>query len=97
MADPTDHELLLKLLMRIDALMLAVETIDRDFRSMRERIYGNGKPGLLADIAELRRVLVDTTHGIESRDKLALIVVGAFVTVAGSLAVWFITNQIRVP
>src|SRR3990172_8037000 len=97
MADATDHELLLQLLMRIDALILTVETIDQDLRAMRERIYGNGRAGLLADIAELKRESLNTKNGIESRDKLALILVGAFVTIAGSLIVWFVTTQIQTP
>lgn len=74
MADQDQGALIIS---KIDHLAETVEDLSLELARMRERVYGNGRPGLINDLAEVRRDVSSIMTGIAQRDKLAWSLAGA--------------------
>lgn len=55
---------------KLDRLSDELEKTNVELMNMRERVYGNGKPGLIADVSEARNLAQQALNAISSRDRL---------------------------
>ena len=62
---------------KLDHLAQTVEDLSIELARMRERVYGNGRPGLITELADTRRDVSGILSGIAQRDKLAWSLAGA--------------------
>jgi hypothetical protein len=71
---PPDHLLLSQIAEDVRALR-------DDNKAIRERIYGNGKPGIISDMESIRHDVRSLIAGIAARDKLAYTIGGIVVSI----------------
>ena len=66
-----------------------------ELRSMRERIYGNGKPGIISELNDVRHDVRSIVIGIATRDKIAYTLAGVLVPLVAGLLWQIFTGQVK--
>lgn len=89
MSEPSDHDLLVMLLNRVN-------DIAEDLKDTRYRIYGNGKQGLLEDMSDVKSDIEQIRGSISTRDKVLMTFAGMVVTLVVGFLWQVFTGQVTV-
>lgn len=79
---------------KLDRLADDLERLNVETMNMRERLYGNGKPGVISEVAEARKMAQEAIGAIASRDRLLGALGGGLLTLVLGLLWSIFTGQV---
>lgn len=79
---------------KLDRLVDDFERLNVETANMRERLYGNGKPGIIAEVSEARKLAQEAISSIANRDRLLGALGGGLFTLVLGLMWSIFTGQV---